>query len=102
VPYCQTPGCGKRDLKPEEIVFDDQTQILRCLECSERSRLVYSSTPGNPAYVVNFSSAEGIFARFNYQGVAITVGASMESIKKLFTRARGNELCPTPQLEVIR
>lgn len=88
MPWCESPGCGKNQLLPTEIVFDDRAQLIRCLECHEKAQALYAPEPKNFEYQVFLSSSDGLVAKANYKGFVFSIAAPIGELESLFGRRR--------------
>lgn len=86
--WCGTPGCGKRNLHGDEVVFDDEAQIVRCLPCYERAQQVHSEAPKDMQYQISLSNVDGLVAKANIKGLIFSAAIPAETLRNLVTRRR--------------
>ena len=94
MPWCETPGCGKQNLGPNEIVFDEAAKLVRCHECSAKAQAEYSANPGKLQYMVAFSSTDGLIAKASVQGLNFSFHAPTEAIYGVFATKKPAEILP--------
>lgn len=84
MPWCETPGCGRSNLMPDQVMFDEHLQICRCLDCAQKASLSIADESGKVKYQVLISSTDGVIAKANYGGFQFSASVSTNQLRKLF------------------
>lgn len=91
MPRCEKDGCGKKNLKPEEVVYDENSNLLLCKSCAENSDNIIYLIPHRHQeglfYDVRITSSEGLKADVRVDGSSFSFEVSNDDFKKLFGRS---------------
>jgi len=79
MPWCQV--CGAKNLKPEEVHFDEINQRFGHQECISKPAVVELMVPVKYRLGVD---EKGVHAEVAYGGLKLSIDAPQEDLKKLF------------------
>lgn len=92
MPWCENKDCGKKDLKKDEVVFDEKNHRVLCVPCGHKE-----SVSQQPAIVtelvdkkyigLHYTSDQGLKAEIMYGGAHMIFEASNDQIKKALADA---------------
>lgn len=87
MPWCENNGCGKRNLKKDEVVFDERQQRLLCVPCGQAESTTNGELAGEVVdktwFGVGYTSDQGLKAELVYGGAKLAVNVSNDQFRKL-------------------
>lgn len=86
MPWCENVECGKRDLKKDQVVFDDRHQKVLCIPCGQQAAqedpVVMGEVVEKTFFGLHYTSDQGFHAELVHRGVRLDLRASNEQISQ--------------------
>ena len=86
MPWCESKDCGKRDLKKEDVVFDDLRQQVLCIPCAQADKTSSDALKAEVIektwFGVGYSSDEGLKAELVHGGARVALHVSNDQMMK--------------------
>lgn len=87
MPWCE--ACEKKNLKKEDVVFDDKRAQVLCIPCGQQladkpgEEVLHGEVIDKLWYGVSYSSDQGLKAEAVYGGARLAVSVSNDEFRKL-------------------
>lgn len=87
MPWCQNESCNKRNLKKEEVVFDEKNFKVLCIPCGQaesvKADAVVPGVETKTWFGVGYTSDQGLKAEVITGGLKLSASVSNDQFKSL-------------------
>ncbi len=88
MPWCENEGCGKRDLKKTEIVFDDIRKRILCVPCGQATMEagaadLHEEVRDKTWFGIGYTTDQGLKAELVHGGAKMSVRVNNDQIMKI-------------------
>lgn len=87
MPWCENEKCNKRDLKKDEVVFDEKHRKVLCIPCGQaaldNNQALVGEIVDKTWFGIGYSSDSGLQAELIHGGAKFSVKVSNDQFKKL-------------------
>ena len=88
MPWCNNEQCGKKNLKKEDVVFDETTQRVLCVPCGEQVAELRPQVVDKTFFGIHYTSDQGLMAEAVIAGTRLQVTASNDQLRQMMSSAR--------------
>jgi hypothetical protein len=90
MPWCENTECGKKNLKKDEVIFDDTNQKVLCVPCGQKVSSSNQTLTGEiidkTFFGAHYASDQGLHVEVIHRGARIDFRASNDQILNILNK----------------